>query len=226
MPALMPSMSGVAQLKTAWKMRNITIREHDERRRPDAAASASIRPSQTAFARRRISDRGEHAAHVRLGLLRIFRAGLVPLRRVHHAMSRPAGWLDGFDECIGAAAFHRDGRQHRHAELAREPRDVDVHAAASCDVHAIEREHHRQAEALHLEREAQADRQVHCIDDADHEIRRAFARNAPEQDVAGDRLVERRGLEAVRAGQIEDAQMHCHQRAARSPSRRSTVTPG
>ena len=118
----------------------------------------------------------------------------------------PARRLNGFDERIGAAAFHGDGRQHGHAELGGEARHVYVHAAPGGDVHAIERQHHGQAEALHFEREAQADGQVHRVDHAHHEFGSRRIRDAAQQHVARDGFIERRRAQAVGARQIEDAQ--------------------
>ena len=81
-----------------------------------------------------------------------------------------------------------------------------MHAALRGDIHAVERQHHGQAEALHFEREAQADRQVHRVDHAHHEFGRRRVRDAAQQDVARDGFVERRRAQAVGARQIEDAQ--------------------
>ena len=61
------------------------------------------------------------------------------------------------------------------------------------------------AEPLQLEHEPQIEPQVRGVDDAHEQIRRRLARVLAEHDVARDRFIERRGLEAVRAGQIEHA---------------------
>ena len=74
------------------------------------------------------------------------------------------------------------------------------------DVHAIERQHHGQPETLHLEREAQADGQMHRVDHAHHELGRRRIRDAAQQHVARDGFVERGRTQAVGARQIEDAQ--------------------
>ena len=93
-----------------------------------------------------------------------------------------------------------------HAELGGEARHVDMHAAAGGDIHAVERQHHRQAESLHLEREAQADGQMHRVDDAHHEFGSRRVGDAAQQHIARDGFVERRRTQAVGARQIEDAQ--------------------
>ena len=114
--------------------------------------------------------------------------------------------LDGLDERVGAAALHRNRRQHRDAEFRCEARHVDMHMTAGGNIHAVERQHHRQAESLHLEREAQANGQVHRVDDAHHELGSRRVGDAPEQHIARDGFVERRRAQAVGARQIENAQ--------------------
>jgi hypothetical protein len=85
-------------------------------------------------------------------------------------------------------------------------RHVDVHAAPFRDVHAIQRQHRGQSQALHFQREAQADGQVHGVDHADHEVRSGFAGHAAQQHVARDGLVQGGGIQRVGARQVEHAQ--------------------
>ena len=159
-----------------------------------------------AFDGRGVADRGENAAQIRLRLLRILAAGFLPRGRGHAAVTSPAGRFDRLDERVCAAALHGDGRHHRDAELGRQPRHIDLHAATPRHVHAIQRQDHRDPQAFHLQRQSQADRQVHGVDDADDEARGRRVGHAPEQHVARDGLIESGGSQAVGAGQIEHAQ--------------------
>ncbi len=178
-----------------------------QQQRIDARDPAAFLGSAVAHGR-------EHTAQIVLCLLGVFGAGFLPRRRVDDAIGDPARRFDGLDERVGAAALHRNRRQHRDTELCREARHVDMHVTARGDIHAVERQHHRQTESFHLEREAQADGKVHRVDDAHHELRDRRVGDAPEQHVARDGFVERRRIQAVRARQIENAQRASVRRGA------------
>ncbi len=226
MPASMPSMSGAAQLNTAWKMRNITTAS-TTMPATGCSSTASMRAAQRLSRGRCIADRAEHAMQLDLGLLGLFAVGFFPGRQ----RRRPAPPASAPARCASMSAsapprFTATVGSTGMPSSSRQPRDVDLHAAAPRHVHAIQRHHHRQAHALHFERQPQADRQVDRIDHAHHESRRRRIGHAAQQHVARDGLVERGRLETVGAGQIEHAQRRGRRRPVRSPSRRSTVTPG
>jgi len=105
-----------------------------------------------------------------------------------------------------AVTAHGDGLHHRHAEPLREFRHVDDDAAATRRVHHVEREHHRPAQPLDLEHEAQVQAQVGGIGHADDEVGRRLAGVVAFQHVAGDALVRAGRVEAVGAGQVEHVQ--------------------
>ncbi len=90
-----------------------------------------------------------------------------------------------------AAALNRDRIDDRHAELALERRAIEVEAARSGEIAHVQCDQHRPAELAQLERESQVRSQVGRVDDADDEVRRGFVGEPAEQQVAGDRLVER-----------------------------------
>ena len=102
-----------------------------------------------------------------------------------------------------AVAAHRHGRHHRHAEFALQRGEVDVDAAAPGRIHHVDREHHRLAELAHFQREAQVQAQVGGVDHADDHVRRRLARVEAAAQVAGDRLVQAGGMEAVGARQVQ-----------------------
>ena len=94
------------------------------------------------------------------------------------------------------------------------------------DVEHVERQDHRPADALQLEREAQREPQIGRVGDTDEEARGFLAGEPAQHDVAGDDLVEAAGAQRICAGQIDAV---CTVRPAgvtASPSLRSTVTPG
>ena len=165
------SISGRAQANTAWNMTNrmasrmtqpghgmqqhgIDPRRAARRARPDcappraAARSASRWPTRSSPA----SGARQSAAPA---------AG--------RSSSTP---VDLGQQRVGAAAAHRDRLHDRHAELARQALDVDLDAALARDVHHVERQHHRPADALQLEREAQRQPQVGGVGDADDQVGR------------------------------------------------------
>ena len=172
--------------------------QHHEARTPDAAAARRCARSSGFRCGGAVAHGREHAAQVGLGLLGVFGAW-----RSCHAGAATLRWLvqrAGSMASMSASAPPRFtatvGTTGTPSSL-REPRDVDVHAAARGDVH-VERQHHRQAEALHLEREAQAEPQVDRVDDAHHESGAGSSATRPEQHVARDRFVERRRASGCR----------------------------
>ena len=72
-------------------------------------------------------------------------------------------------------------------------------------VRHVQRDHHRAAEALQFQHQAQVQAQVRGIHDADDQIGRLFGGVAPQHDVPGDGLIQGGRLQAVGAGQVEQA---------------------
>ena len=85
----------------------------------------------------------------------------------------------------------------RRAPLAA-PRDRSRCRAARATSIMLSATHHRQAEALQLEHQAQVQAQVGGVDDADQQVRRRLAGAPAEHHVARDRLVGRRRVRGCR----------------------------
>jgi hypothetical protein len=111
----------------------------------------------------------------------------------------------------GAAVLHRDGFHDRRAERGLQLVDVDADAALLRDIHHVECDQHRPAEALDLEREAQVQAKVGRVEYADDEVGWRLADIVAGTDVARDDFVGAGRVEAVRAGQVE----HAHAAAGR-----------
>ena len=106
-----------------------------------------------------------------------------------------------------AAGLHGHGFDHRHAEFSVDSlRGVDGDAALFGDVDHVQRQHHRQAEALDFEHQAQVQAQVGGVDDADDGVGRLLAVAQAGHHVARDRFVGRGGGQAVGARQVEHAE--------------------
>jgi hypothetical protein len=106
-------------------------------------------------------------------------------------------------QLVEAAAAHRDGRDDRHAEFAREDRRVERQSVALGQVDHVERDHRRPAERDQLEREAQVVVEVGDVDHDDQRVGRALVAALAGDDVAGDALVGGGRVEAVGAGQVD-----------------------
>ena len=84
------------------------------------------------------------------------------------------------------------------------PLEVDLQALALGDVDHVERQHHRPADRLQLQRQAQDQAQVGGVGDADHHVGRRLAGQPAQHRVAGDLLVRAAGAQGIGAGQVED----------------------
>ena len=208
--------------------------EHDEQdapaarpaRRPDAAArhrpcavsgSRSPGPRTAAASRRSASRWPTRKAPASGGCQSATRR----LRRCSSSRRSIAG-----QQRIGAAAPHRHRFHDRHAELARQALDVDLDAALAGDVHHVERQHHRPADALQLERQPQRQPQVGGVGDADDQVGRDLALEAAQHDIARDLLVGRARAQAnrCRAGRPPGSTRPAG--VVSGPTFFSTVTPG
>src|SRR5207302_1368436 len=105
-----------------------------------------------------------------------------------------------------AAGAHRDGRHHRHTERTLERRAVERVAALRGEVAHVEGDDHGPTQALQLQDQAQVEAQVGRVDHAHQQVGRGLGRVPAEHDVAGDGLIECGRLEAVGAGQVDDAE--------------------
>ena len=101
--------------------------------------------------------------------------------------------------------FTPDRLDHRYAELARRALRIDDDAFAACNVRHVERDHHRQSQALEAQHQPEVLAQIGRIGDADHEIGRALAGPAAEEHVGRDLFIRSEGIETVGAGKIENA---------------------
>src|SRR6185437_5344771 len=93
----------------------------------------------------------------------------------------------------------------RHTDRPGETPRIDSITSVAREVAHIECDDHRAPEALEIEHETQAQSQIRGIDHTNDEVRGLLRSVPPEHDVARDRLIEGRGLEAVGSGQIEHA---------------------
>ncbi len=148
-----------------------------------------------------VADHAQDAPHLALRLLDLVERGLAPLHR--RAPPRMRQGLELLDEVSHAAVLDGDGFDDRHAEFALEQRAVEPVAAIDGEVAHVQRNDHRHAEVAQLEHEAQVEPQVGRVHHADDELGRRLVREPSEQEIARDRLVERRRRQAVRARQVE-----------------------
>ena len=140
----------------------------------------------------------EDAAHLALRGEHVVQARRLPgLRR-----GGGHGGIERFEKVLGAAGVNADGFDHRHAEFAREHGGVDRDALLLGHVGHVERHHHRQAELLRLEHEAQVQAQVGRVGHAHQQVGQGFVALAGD-DVAGDGLVGAERIQAVGARQVE-----------------------
>ena len=112
------------------------------------------------------------------------------MRRVAAAQCRRAPSADQRGERVACSASmpalaHRDGRDHRHAELAFDSAaGIERQPVALGQVDHVERDHHRQAERDQLEREAQMVVEVGGVDHDDERVGQPLARLRAGDDVA------------------------------------------
>ncbi len=108
-------------------------------------------------------------------------------------------------EQLGQAALaHRHGGHHRHAELLRQPLQIDGQAAPLGDIDHVQGQHDRTAHLLQLQHQAQHEPEVGGVGDADQHVRRDLSCKTAQHHVTGDLLVRAPGPEAVGARQVDD----------------------
>ena len=124
-----------------------------------------------------------------------------------HAAAPPAGhqFVETAQQIVGAAAAHRGRGGHRHAELARQPLEIDLDAAPARDVDHVEHQQQRPADPLQLDHQPQRQPQIGGVGDAEQQVGLLLAREAAEHDVAGDFLVGAARAQRIGAGQIDQA---------------------
>src|SRR5204862_7317813 len=103
--------------------------------------------------------------------------------------------VDAGEEIVCAAPADGDRRHDRYAELCGQPIDVDLKPAMAGDVEHVEREDHRPADPLQLEREAQSDPEIGPVGDAHEKAWSGLAFEPPQHDIAGYDLVEAAGAQ-------------------------------
>ena len=114
---------------------------------------------------------------------------------------------------------------HRHAELLRQPVDVDRDALPLGDVDHVQRDDDRHAQLQDLRRQVEIALQVGRIDDGDDDVGPRLAGVVAEDDVDGDHLVGAARGQAVGAGQVDELEA-TGRRWRNLPFFVSTVTPG
>jgi len=164
----------------------------------------------------------QHAAHFALRGLDV--GGARGRRRLDAERSSPfkgrrreAIGIERLDERALAARAYGHRRDHRYSERALERRTIERVAALRGEVAHVERHDHRPPEPLELQHQTEAEAQVRRIDHAHEEIRRGLGRVPAQHHVAGDGLIERRGLEAIGARQIDDAEAASGARTREAP---------
>jgi hypothetical protein len=83
---------------------------------------------------------------------------------------------------------------------------IDQQAAARGQIGHVQRHHHGQAQALHRQHQAQIAAQIGGVQHADHQVRPLLAAGAAGQHIAGHAFIGRARVEAVGAGQVQQAQ--------------------
>src|SRR6185437_1664049 len=193
-PAWSRSISGFAQVNTAWNMTN-------------SSASRMARPAtgcSTTLSIRAVSVSGRSGSPTADAMMRS--AVRWAARRsavLAGAEARLSELVHAAHELAGAVALDRDRRHDRHAELAREAREIDLDAAPLREIEHVEHQHHRAPGALELEHEAERKPQVGGVGDAEQEVGHALAAEAAEHEVAGDLLVRAAAAQRVGAGQVD-----------------------
>lgn len=121
--------------------------------------------------------------------------------------------IDMGDKVSRAIAFDGHCLHHRHAQGGFQLGAVDADAAPLGRIHHVQRQHHRQAQALQLQNEAQVQAQVGGVDHADQHVRARLATERAKADIACDGFVGAGGDQAVGAGQIKDLHMPARRRS-------------
>jgi hypothetical protein len=124
--------------------------------------------------------------------------------------------VDAGQQRIDAAAAHRHRFHDRHAKLVRQALDVDRDATLAGDVHHVERQHHRPADALQLEREPQRQPKIGGVADADDQVGRDLALQPAQHDVACDLLIRGPRAQGIGAGQIDHVDRAARRRRERA----------
>ena len=165
--ALIASIGTLAQLNTAWNIRNSTRREQHEapHRMHHDRVDAVLEALHAAPPSRRDERRGCGAPRLQLGR---------PSAARRHAGSAAAAgstspsWRSQ-QRAAGPAwpsRLHRHGLDDRAAELARRGARRRSRCRAARDVGHVQRDHHRPAEPRELQHEAQVQAQVGGVDHA------------------------------------------------------------
>ena len=172
------------------------------------------------------ADGAQDSAHFGLIVLDIGGLGSAPRRRRRRRRHGICQRIENLDQGAGARGLDADGLDHRHAELGRQARRIDDDAFAARDVRHVERDHHRQAQAL---RGSSTSRRFwrRLVASVTQTTKSGGLSPAapPEQHIGGD-LLHRA---STGRGYRHPADRECA-RAARmgvssEPSLRSTVTP-
>ncbi len=106
-------------------------------------------------------------------------------------------------EMVEPALPNRDGRNDRHAQLAREDIRVQLQPVTGGKIDHVERHHGRQAKGDQFKGKAKVIVEIGGIDHHHQRVRQPLAMLLAEDHVAGHLLVGAGGIKAVRAGQVD-----------------------
>jgi len=109
---------------------------------------------------------GDDAVGLTLRRAQLGRGRRLPLRGRARRLARGGKLVEAAHQVVGAAAPHRRRGDRRHAELGREPVEVDVDAAPPRDVDHVEHEQQGAADALQFEHQPQRQPEVGGVGDA------------------------------------------------------------
>ena len=136
--------------------------------------------------------------------------------RIHREPDRHGRQLfvvDMGDKVGRAIAFDGHGLHHGHAQSGFQLGPVDSNTAPLGCIHHVQRQHHRQAQALQFQHETQVQPQVSSVDHADQQVGTRLAAERAEADITRDGFVRAGGDQAVGAGQIENLHMPARRRS-------------
>lgn len=127
-------------------------------------------PGEEVGPSRDLDCRVEDAISLALRRAQLRRVGLGPFGGSRQA-TLADHLVDARQKILGAAPPDGDRRDDGDAKLGREAVEIDFEPATAGNVEHIEREDHRPADALQLEREAQSKPQIGRVGDADENAR-------------------------------------------------------
>jgi MoxR-like ATPase len=102
-----------------------------------------------------------------------------------------------------AASANRNGRDHRDTQLRRELLEINLDPPPRRDVEHIEDEHHRLADPLELDHQAQGQPQVGSISHAQQQVGLRLSGQSAKHKIAGDLFVRAAAAQRIGSGQVD-----------------------